>query len=248
MKRTRRRLLRKFIRTAGTVALSVLVCYAILHIHSMILARHSSASESGVSGTPQANQKDAAVSSNRVGTVISAEDIHLTWEDGTIPLIYQWDNLWAGYLYGESTMEEAGCGPTCLSMVVMGLTGEDKWNPVAVADYSSANGYKTSDGTSWDLMTAGASHMGVSGTELPLDENRMIQELSAGHPIICSMRPGDFTETGHFIVLTGYDGQAFTVNDPNSEENSAVTWTYDRLKGQIKNLWAYSLASQGRDA
>lgn len=241
MKRTHRRLLRKSIRTAGAVTLSVLACAAILHVSSLLRPGHSSEKDPGVSHAAQAGQGDTAVFSGQAGAVLSAEDIHLTLEAGTIPRLYQWDELWANYLYGESTMEEAGCGPTCLSMVVMGLTGSDQWNPVAVADYSMEQGYKTSDGTSWELMTTGASHMGVTGTELPLDENRMIQELANGHPIICSMRPGDFTDTGHFIVLTGYDGKAFTVNDPNSEENSSVTWTYERLKGQIKNLWAFSL-------
>lgn len=240
MKRKYRRLLRKFIRTAEVVTVSVLVCSAILHINSLLHERDSSADPFSSAG---ASQADAAALSANVAPVISAENIHLTVEAGTIPRIYQWDDLWADYLYGESTMEEAGCGPTCLSMVVMGLTGADTWNPVAVADFSMKNGYKTSDGTSWELMSAGANHMGVIGSELPLDENRMIQELSSGHPIICSMRPGDFTTTGHFIVLTGYDGSAFTINDPNSEENSSVTWTYERLKNQIKNLWAFSLDS-----
>jgi predicted double-glycine peptidase len=55
------------------------------------------------------------------------------------------------------------------------------------------------------------------------------------------MGPGDFTTTGHFIVLTGYDGQGFIINDPNSEENSEKIWTYQQLKNQIKNLWAFSL-------
>ena len=55
------------------------------------------------------------------------------------------------------------------------------------------------------------------------------------------MRPGDFTDTGHFIVLAGYADGAFTVHDPNSIANSQTTWTFERIKGQIKNLWAYSL-------
>lgn len=236
MKRKQRRLLRKFIRTAGIITASVLVCSALLHIPSLLRHWHSPSSDASGSG-----QADSAVFAGQAGADISAEDIHLDVTAGTVPRLYQWDDRWAAYLYGESTMETAGCGPTCLSMVVMGLTGEDEWNPVAVADYSVKSGYKTSDGTSWDLMAVGANHMGVTSTELPLDENRMIQELSAGHPIICSMRPGDFTTTGHFIVLTGYDGEAFTVNDPNSEDNSSITWTYERLKNQIKNLWAFSV-------
>ena len=31
--------------------------------------------------------------------------------------------------------------------------------------------------------------------------------------------------------------QENTVNDPNSPDNSAKHWTYDRLSPQISNLW-----------
>ena len=52
------------------------------------------------------------------------------------------------------------------------------------------------------------------------------------------MGPGDFTDGGHFIVLTGADGEGnLTVNDPNSYRNSERTWTFDEIRDQIDNLW-----------
>ena len=65
----------------------------------------------------------------------------------------------------------------------------------------------------------------------------MKQALDQGSVIICSMRPGDFTTTGHFILLRGYDENGFLVNDPNSRKNSEKQWNYDALSGQIKCLW-----------
>jgi predicted double-glycine peptidase len=56
------------------------------------------------------------------------------------------------------------------------------------------------------------------------------------------MGPGDFTTTGHYIVLTGYEDGEFTVNDPNSIQRSGERWSYDRISGQIRNLWAMSKA------
>ena len=64
--------------------------------------------------------------------------------------------------------------------------------------------------------------------------------LEAGQPIICSMRPGDFTTAGHFIVLTGTQDGLLCVVDPNSPARSASLWEYSRLEPQIKNLWAYT--------
>lgn len=37
-------------------------------------------------------------------------------------------------------------------------------------------------------------------------------------------------------------GSGFTVNDPNSPDNSAKHWTYDRLSPQISNLWSLLVA------
>ena len=62
--------------------------------------------------------------------------------------------------------------------------------------------------------------------------------LDQGGLVVCSMAPGDFTTTGHFILLRGYDVNGFLVNDPNRKKNSQRQWDYETLSGQIKNLWA----------
>jgi ABC-type bacteriocin/lantibiotic exporter with double-glycine peptidase domain len=126
-------------------------------------------------------------------------------------------------------------------MVLVGLTGDASMNPKEVAGFSEKNGYYTENGTSWELMTQGAQLLGLEAEELPLDEDRIKQALEQGQPIICSMGPGDFTTQGHFIVLTGVDADGrLLLNDPNSRKNSEKAWEYERLKGQIKNLWKYS--------
>ena len=61
--------------------------------------------------------------------------------------------------------------------------------------------------------------------------------LDAGGLIVCSMWPGDFTSTGHFILIRGYDDKGFFVNDPNRRSNSEKQWDYDTLSSQMKCLW-----------
>ena len=162
---------------------------------------------------------------------------------GVVPLLIQWDRRWGYALYGSSTIVAvSGCGPTCIAMVACGLTGRNDITPAKVASYSANNGFLTeSRDTSWDLMTYGAEEYGITGTELGLDEAAMANQLAAGHPIIASMGPGDFTSSGHFIVLTGYANGSFTVNDPNSLVRSGETWSFERLKNQIVNLWYYTV-------
>lgn len=156
------------------------------------------------------------------------------------PLFLQWDTRWGYASYGESSIGISGCGPTCLSMVIFALTKNEGATPDKIARFSETQGYYVEGtGTAWALMTEGAASYGIVGTELSLDEDTMKKELKAGHPIICTMREGDFTAGGHFIMIYDYDRKGFSVNDPNCKERSEKKWTYNDLKGQIKSLWSF---------
>lgn len=162
---------------------------------------------------------------------------------GEFPLLMQWDMRWGYATYGDGLMALNGCGPTALSMVISGLTGDNTITPYTVAQYADSQGYYVDGvGTSWDLMRAGAEHFGLTAKELPLDEGVITRALTKGQPIICSVGPGDFTSSGHFIVLVGMEDGKIRVNDPNRHSTSSQLWDYDTLAGQINNLWAYSLA------
>lgn len=158
------------------------------------------------------------------------------------PLFLQWDGRWGYVPYGANVIGLSGCAPACLSMVVYSLTRNKTATPDMFAEYSMKQGYYVEGtGTSWELLTDIPSKYKVKGNTLGLDEVAMKNHLDKGHLIICSMGPGDFTATGHFIVLYGYKNGAFLVNDPYSRIRSSKSWDYETLKGQIKNLWVYSL-------
>ena len=160
----------------------------------------------------------------------------------TVPLFFQWDERWGTTIYGSDVMEVTGCGPTCLSMVLVHLLQDATFTPRYVADFAEDNDYYAKgSGSKWALISEGGETLGLDVTELPLDENRMKKNLELGNPIICIMGPGDFTTAGHFIVLTGVKENKFVVNDPNSKENSERLWSYEEISGQIKNLWACKL-------
>lgn len=162
---------------------------------------------------------------------------------GGVPLLAQWDERWGYQRYGSSVLGVTGCGPTCLSMVVVGLTGSSDATPAAVADFSERNGYYVGGvGTSWDLMLAGAAAFGLSAEQLPPSREAMTRALDDGQPLIVSLGPGDFTRSGHFIVITGYEADGFVVNDPNSQLRSDERWSYTELAPQILSVWAYSAA------
>lgn len=156
----------------------------------------------------------------------------------SVPLFLQWDQRWGYERYGSDMIAITGCGPTCLAMVGYYLTGDGWYTPENVADYAERNGYYSpGHGTSWTLISEGAVALGFDVTEIPLVEKRIADNLAVGNPVILSVGPGDFTTTGHYIVLTGMENGLFRVNDPNSRENSERLWQFDELAPQIRNLW-----------
>jgi hypothetical protein len=176
------------------------------------------------------------------------KDLHRTVDltsevtKGEIPLFIQWDERWGYEEYGDGLLGVTGCGPTCLSMVKCGLTGDTQWTPFAVAQMADKGGYYVNGvGSSWDLMTEGAKTLGLTVHEMSFSEESIRSTLEDGLPIICSVGPGDFTYTGHFIVLSGVNEDGtIQVRDPNSPTNSEKSWDAQVLIGQIKNLWSYS--------
>lgn len=160
------------------------------------------------------------------------------------PLLLQYDGRWGYVPFGDDMIALSGCAPTCLSMVITGLGKTADAPPDVVADFCEKQGYyEKGVGTSWSLMTEGCLEFGVRGEELGLDKNLIFSRLEEGQPVICSMRPGDFTTTGHFIVLVGVEDGKLKVNDPFSRERSSRLWEFDEIQYQIKNLWAFQLAS-----
>lgn len=160
---------------------------------------------------------------------------------GTIPLFIQWDKRWGYKKYGDDFFAVTGCGPTCLSMVYACLTGKSDMNPYEIAQKAEEEGYYVDGiGTSWDMMTGLAAELGLNGHEVVFDKENIIQTLNNDEPIICVMGPGDFTTTGHFIVLTGVDSNGdIIVHDPNSIKRSKKRWSIDDIMKQTKNLWSY---------
>ena len=170
-----------------------------------------------------------------------AIDLSSEAAQNTVPLLLQWDERWGYQEYGSGLIGWTGCGPTCMSMLALYLTGNETWDPASVAHWAEENGYYAEgSGTSWTFMSEGSAHFGLRAEELPLVKQYMINAVEEGRPVVCAMAPGDFTTTGHYIILTGYDENGFTVNDPNSPMRSSQHWSYETLEGHISNLTAFS--------
>ena len=155
-----------------------------------------------------------------------------------VPLFLQWDKRWGYMEYGNDVVGITGCGPVSLSMAAWYVTGNDAMSPDRIVTFALENGYCVpGNGSKWTLISEGGRKLGLDVTEIPLVKDRIFANLEVDNPIICVMGPGDFTTTGHFIVMAGCQDGKIVINDPNSVSNSQKLWRYEDICDQIRNLW-----------
>lgn len=143
-----------------------------------------------------------------------------------VPLLKLWDERWSDYPYGNSTIAVSGCGPTTFAMIAR-FYGADIW-PTESADYSVNNGfYPTPDGTNWGFFSSAGEFYQVPMHQTNNPEE-VLTALRSGKPCIGAHGPGEFTQSGHFIVyayITNTD--EVMVNDPNREDTCKLyPWEY----------------------
>lgn len=160
--------------------------------------------------------------------------------NGVIPKLQQWDPKWGYFKYGNNVLAINGCGPTAVSMVASGLTGNKGITPIKVAKYSDSNGFHEVSGTSWNLMSDGVKKFGIKGWKIDNTKEEFVKALENKNPIICSVGPGFFTQEGHFMVISGIKDGKLIIHDPNSINRSEKLWRYEDIYKQIKSAWAYS--------
>lgn len=129
----------------------------------------------------------------------------------------QIDSRWSNKMYssvGDSsqTIGTSGCGPTSSAMVVSSIKGTI--TPDTMASLYTQYGYRSvNQGTYWSAFKWTADVFNIGYSECyRLDD--AVAKLKDNHYIIVSCNQGLFTYGGHFIVLTGIEGDYIKVYDP----------------------------------
>lgn len=129
----------------------------------------------------------------------------------------QLDNRWASKMYSSigdtsQTIGTSGCGPTSAAMVISSIKGNI--TPDQMAELYTKYGYRSANqGTYWSAFKWTADVFDIGYSECyKLDD--AIAKLKDNHYIIASCNQGLFTYGGHFIVLTGVEGDYIKVYDP----------------------------------
>lgn len=174
-------------------------------------------------------------SSSKEGTILKKEI------EKELPTFYQWDQRWGYIYYGEDVLALTGCAPTSLSMILSYLKQDPSISPAALASFAEKNNlYQEGQDTFWAFFEKAASLYNVFTKKIAVSKREITNRLNNKQPIILRMKPGDFTKTGHFIVVSGfYKDGTLMVHDPNSKARSLKHWEIETVLEQATSAWVF---------
>lgn len=153
----------------------------------------------------------------------------------------QIDSRWSNKMYSSvgdrsQTIGTSGCGPTSSAMVVSSIKGTI--TPDTMASLYTQYGYRSANqGTYWSAFKWTADVFNIGYSECyRLDD--AVARLKDNHYIIVSCNQGLFTYGGHFIVLTGVEGNYIKVYDPYLY-NGKFNVSSRRGKAEVKGNTVY---------
>jgi hypothetical protein len=163
----------------------------------------------------------------------------------------QTDSRWADKPYqttGETTtIGKSGCGPTCAAMLIETLTGKT-CTPVDTCTWSVQHGYKAlNSGTYYSYFVPQFKAYGITcqqlnssslyGNSTSAVHDQALALLKQGYYLIACMGKGNWTSSGHFVVVWWEDGKV-RINDPASTKDSRVNGDLSTFKSQVKYYFA----------
>ncbi|OTN77398.1 hypothetical protein A5886_002498 [Enterococcus sp. 8G7_MSG3316] len=164
------------------------------------------------------------------------------------PLYLQTNERWAYDNYGfdgDQTIAENGCAIASIAMVASAITGYEVL-PTEVLDWAGDSYYSAGQGTDWRIFSDYANAFGYQYQDLGTDIDLVADYLSDDQPVIVSVSAGEFTETGHIMVLAGMREDQVIVLDPNDspeKQHYDSYYTLDDIAMQSVRFWALSNTS-----
>lgn len=181
-----------------------------------------------------------------VGNIdVTGDVIHYdTVGNGVKEVVYfnQLEEPWASLPYATSTIEDSGCGPTSMAIVISTLTGNNV-TPEMTKSFAENNGeYVPGQGTSHSFIGNAAAHWGLTCERVGKDRmDDVVQALKEGKMVveICEAYTITGGSSGHFIVLTGVTRDGYiTIADCASRERTGKVYSVETIKSYGRDLSA----------
>lgn len=164
-----------------------------------------------------------------------------------VPLYMQWDQRWGYMQYLDGPMGTKGCCPTCLSMVHSAFNQTTLMSPYFVALLAAESGYcDPENGTYGEFVEYFAQHVGFDYAEVDVTAvDGAANALNNDWVLVCNLAPGDFTDVGHYVLITGWaDDGTVHVNDPYTTANNEQSWPLATVVFECNSMYALRVKPQ----
>lgn len=148
---------------------------------------------------------------------------------------------------GESTtIGASGCGPTAAAMLIETLIGKT-FTPEDACKWSLQHGYKAvKQGTYYSYFVPQFAYFGIHCYQLSWENtyhkpnssvhDKALALLKQGYYLIALMKKGNWTSSGHFVVVWWADGKVY-INDPASTKATRVEGNMNTFRNEAAYYW-----------
>lgn len=170
----------------------------------------------------------------------------------TQPVSYlQTDPRWGSLDYSapgeKTTIAASGCGPTAMAMV-LATWADPSVTPKTECAWALAHGYKAPrQGTYYGYFEPAGERYGLRVTRLNYTSlygkstsayhAQVKDALDRGELVIACMGPGNWTSSGHYVLVWKIEGDTIYINDPASTKAARTKGSYSLFKQQVKYYW-----------
>ena len=168
------------------------------------------------------------------------------------PVSYlQTDPRWGSLDYSapgeKTTISASGCGPTAMAMV-LATWADPSVTPKTECAWALAHGYKAPrQGTYYGYFEPAGARYGLRVTRLNYTSlygkstsayhAQVKDALDRGEMVIACMGPGNWTSSGHYVLVWDIQGDTIYINDPASTLARRTRGSYALFKQQVKYYW-----------
>lgn len=168
------------------------------------------------------------------------------------PVYYlQVDPKWKNKPYAtkgeKSTIGSAGCGPTSAAMLIATLVDKNV-TPETTCAWSMKKGYKAlNQGTYYTYFEPQFAEYGIKCTRLNISRinrkpndpihDKALELLDEGHYLIALMGPGNWTGSGHYVVVWKQNGKYY-INDSYSKIARRTIGDFKQFRTECRMYWA----------